>query len=462
MRLALALPAAACATAAAAAWVPWADTSLNVSQIVAQLPEDRGVFLGSPSLLRLPDGSLLASHDFFGAGYKVARDAAYTLRSADGGQTWRPAGSVAGMYWATLFSRPGDAAVYLFGVSGDGNHGVAQLSIARSTDAGESWAPAATLTGSRASYSTGPTPVLLHGGRLWRAFEHNTGPGWASGYAALVASAPADAPDLTDPRAWTLSGELNFSSVAPLVPPAWRAPYPLVAPAYGWLEGGVVPPPDGGPGVSVLLRVNSRPAANKAALLRVAAPDAAPTFVQWVDPFPGGTSKFTVRRDDAGGTRAPPATGLYVALANNVADASVTLPPTCGAVALPAAPVPCCGFIEACAAGPVASCMWCHADARNNLTLAVSADLVTWAVARVVLADDTGVPQYLSELGTGFQYVDWQFDGASGQDILYAVRAGYRGANNYHNSNRVLYGVISDWRAGLPAAAAAAAAAASS
>ena len=29
-------------------------------------PERSGTFLGSPSLLPLPNGSLLASHDFFG------------------------------------------------------------------------------------------------------------------------------------------------------------------------------------------------------------------------------------------------------------------------------------------------------------------------------------------------------------------------------------------------------------
>jgi hypothetical protein len=44
------------------------DSTLGVSQIVASLPERRAVYLGSPSLLYLPSGALLASHDFFGAG----------------------------------------------------------------------------------------------------------------------------------------------------------------------------------------------------------------------------------------------------------------------------------------------------------------------------------------------------------------------------------------------------------
>jgi hypothetical protein len=116
--------------------------------------------------------------------------------------------------------------------------------------------------------------VLLAGGRLWRALEHNTRPGWASGYSACVLSAAADAPDLLDAAAWTLSGELPFAgAVAARVPPGWSRPG--VASTFGWLEGGAVDPGDGGAsGVRVVLRVNSLPAANKAALLSVAAPGA--------------------------------------------------------------------------------------------------------------------------------------------------------------------------------------------
>jgi hypothetical protein len=66
-----------------------------------------------------------------------------------------------------------------------------------------------------------------------------------------------------------------------------------------------------------------------------------------------------------------------------------------------------------------------------------------WRVLTVVLSDDTGLPSFLSELLTGFQYVDWVFDG---EDILYAVRAAYRGGNQYHNSNRILFGRILRWR----------------
>jgi len=442
----------ACASAAASAWTPnFADTTLNVSQIASIQPERLERYLGSPSLLRVPGapgGLLLASHDEFGPGTAVGQRTAYVRASRDGGQTWADAGAgaaagVQGIYWASLFSRPGDAAVYLLGVSNDGNVAgePAQAAISRSLDGGATWtSPAARLTASNASFSTGPTPVLLAGGRLWRALEHNTRPGWASGYSACVLSAAADAPDLLDAAAWTLSGELPFAgAVAARVPPGWARPG--VASSYGWLEGGAVDPGDGGAsGVRVVLRVNSLPAANKAALLSVAGPGATPVFEGFIDPFPGGMSKFSVRRDAA--------TGLFVTLANNVSDDSVSLPPTCAAAAPPPpGPLPCCGFILTCLGAGAPACVWCHAVARNVLTLSVSARLEAgWRVAATVLADDTGTPGYLSELLTGFQYVDWQFDGAAGEDIVYAVRAAYRGGNFYHNANRHLFGIIPAWR----------------
>lgn len=433
---------------AASAWTPnFSDSTLNVSQIASIQPESLGRYLGSPSLLRVPgSGVLLASHDEFGPG--ATSRAVLVRASRDGGQTWADAGpraAVADLQWATLFARPGDGAVYLLGVSNDG--GAAQAAISRSLDGGATWSsPATRLTASNASFSTGPTPVLLAAGRLWRALEHNTRPGWATGYAACVLSARADAPDLLDAGAWTLSGELPFAgAVAARVPAAWARPD--VASAFGWLEGGAVDPGDGGAsGVRVLLRVNSLPAANKAALLALAAPGAAPAFVQWVDPFPGGMSKFTVRRDAA--------TGLFVALANNVSDDGVSLPPTCAAAAPPPpGPLPCCGFLTACAGAGAPSCLWCRAVARNVLTLSVSDRLEGgWRVAATVLADDTGAPAYVSELLTGFQYADWQFDGDAGEDIVYAVRAAYRGGNQYHNANRHLFGIIPAWRTAARAA----------
>lgn len=421
------------------------DSTLNVSQVVSSQPETLGIYLGSPSLVQLANASsnvslLVASHDFFGSSL-ASHSVAKTFVSLDGGATFSASGTAPSLYWASLF-RAG-AALYLLGVSNDGSapSSPAAITISRSDDGSASWSAASALASDAAhSFSTGPTPVLSWAGRLWRAFERNVG-SWGSGYASLVLSASAGgAVDLTSPSAWTLSGELPFSAVAGLVPAAWANASLGVIPNYGWLEGNAVEPEDAADaGVYIMLRVNSAPAANKAALLYVAGPTSAPVFRSWVD-FPGGMSKFTVRRDRNG-------TGLYVTLSNNVVDESVSLPPACGPVTVTGAPLPCCGFLEACAVGAEnATCAWCHAAARNVLTLAVApAAAGPWRVVATILNDDTGVPPFLSEMLTGFQYVDWDFD-ANGQDLLLAVRASYRGANNYHNANRLLFKRVENWR----------------
>lgn len=419
---------------------------MNVTKVVSSLPELSGVYLGSPSLLYLPSGALLASHDFFGPGAGKLLGLTRTLISRAGGP-FTPTGNATDLYWATLFSRPGDPAAYLLGTSGD-EQSQGHITIARSSDEGTTWVTSSLRAGGAQPFSTGPTPVLQSGGRLWRAFEHNVG-SWASGYASAVLSAAADAADLLDPGAWTLSGELPFSAVSALVPANWSsAPPPFtVSPAFGWLEGNAVERDDGRPGVYVMLRVNSAPAANKAALLALSSAAAAPTFEGWVEPFWGGNSKFSVKRDAV--------TQLYVTLATAVPEpAAVLLPPTCGPVALPPGrPLPCCGFLEACSAPTEAvnaTCVWCQATSRASLSLSVArTPRGPWVLAGggPILFDDTGVPSFISKLGTGFQYADFVFEG---EDLVASVRSGYRGSNNYHNSNHHLLKVIPSWRSLVP------------
>ena len=87
-------------------------------------------------------------------------------------------------------------------------------------------------------------------------------------------------------------------------------------------------------------------------------------------------------------------------------------------------------------------------DQRNILALCTSTDLRTWKERKVLLNDDTGFSLNMldSVLYTGFHYVDWQFDGTDGTDIIMLVRTAYRGAVSYHNSNRLTYKRISNWQ----------------
>jgi hypothetical protein len=112
-----------------------------------------------------------------------------------------------------------------------------------------------------------------------------------------------------------------------------------------------------------------------------------------------------------------------------------------------AQPLPCCSMQQQLACGPAAPpCLWCRANARNNLTLSVSPDLLAWRVVRTVMSDDSGLPEWAAQLWTGFQYADWVFNGS---DILAAVRGAYRGAQCYHNSNRLLFQALRGWRSWL-------------
>jgi hypothetical protein len=352
-------------------------------------------YLGSPALARLPDGALLATHDYFGPGcprnHEDEEHLTSVYRSDDDGHTWRSLTHIANAYWSTLFVHRG--AVYLLGCTQQ----YGGIVIRRSTDGGATWThPRDAASGllfrggacqEPPNFHGAPVPVLAAGGRLYRAFEDCTPCQWGRGFQACVISAPDDA-DLLCADAWTMSNRVPFD-------PAW-VPATWVNP--GWLEGNVVEAPSGE--VWNILRVNSEPAVNVAAITRVHDGGRRLTFdpADLID-FPGGMTKFTIRRD--------PVTGRYLALTNPTLDA--------GAV-----------------------------YQRNVLALCVSDDLRHWRIAHTLLTDDTGLSPADSRQYTGFQYVDWLFDG---DDLLYLVRTAYRGAHNFHDSNRITYHRLADFRA---------------
>ncbi len=68
------------------------------------------------------------------------------------------------------------------------------------------------------------------------------------------------------------------------------------------------------------------------------------------------------------------------------------------------------------------------AVARNRLVLCASADLRHWRECLLLIEDDSGLDALRSRQFTGFQYVDWQFDG---DDLIYLVRTAYAGAHNF-------------------------------
>jgi len=370
----------------------------QLSLIKYQDPATR-TYLGSPSILRLDDGSLLATHDYFGPGSPRNLEGEEHLtsvyRSRDDGRTWTNVTHIAGAFWSNLFKHRG--AIYLLGASAQ----YGSIVIRRSEDGGKTWThPRDERTGLIAAggpyhdapnYHCAPMPVLLRDGRLYRAFEDLDPCVWPTGFRTLVISAPEDA-DLLAAASWTFSNRLAFDPA--WLPQEWRR----AVDRPGWLEGNLVGAPNGE--IWNILRFNSWPLVDKAAIVQVSDDGRHCSFdptAGFID-LPGGMSKFTIRRD--------PVTGVYLTISNNNTN--------------PAYP-----------------------SQRNVLSLHMSEDLRHWRHVTTLLEDDSGLPPEQSMAQVGFQYVDWQLDG---EEILYVVRAAYRGAHDFHDANHLAFSRIKDFR----------------
>ena len=370
---------------------------MNLNELRYQDPRTK-TYLGSPSLARLPNGDLIATHDYFGPGCPKNHEGEEHLLSVylshDDGVSWQNVTHVGNAYWSSVFVHRGNP--YILGVSQQ----YGSIVIRRSDDGGYTWThPADARTGllfcgnpfrQVPNYHTAPVPVIESAGRLYRAFEDCDPDVWGAGFQALVISTPADA-DLLDAASWTMSNKLAYD-------PAWTPAAWGTVENPGWLEGNMVVTSDGE--LWDMLRFNAKPLVDKVAVVKIhdegrrISFDPATGFID----FPGGMSKFTIRRD--------PATGLYLTLSNKITDPA-------------------------------------NARQRNILSLHKSAHLVHWEHVQTLIADDSKLPHQVSIDTVGFQYADWIFDGA---DILYLVRTAYSGAHNYHDSNRITFHKLLNYR----------------
>ena len=390
------------------------------SQVKYQ-PERTLTYLGSPSIVRLEDGALLVSHDYFGLkgcpkNHEGEESLTSIYRSEDGGDNWVNITHIMNCYWSSLFLH--DGVVYIFGTSQQ----YGSIVIRRSLDGGFTWThPADDHSGllykggyhrEPPNYHCGPMPVFCHEGRLYRTFEDCDPMIWGKGFQAGVISAPADT-DLLDASNWTISNKIPFDPA--WIPSKWD---PAIAEEPGWREGNVVAATDG-----QLWNIMTYEAGSivEEVATRLRIEDEGKTLS--FDPesgyirFPGSKAKFTIRRD--------PATGKYLSLVNNIADPDLLREMAEGNLK---------------AQGhrgkhPIRQ--------RNVLSLSVSDDLWNWRLVKTLMRDDTGLEPAASVLLTGFQYVDWQFDG---DDLIYVVRTAYRGTRNFHDSNRIIFRRLNNFR----------------
>ncbi len=385
--------------------ISFSATHETLESVIHFSPTSTGIYLGSPSILRLPNGDLLASMDMFGKNAPVSVRDEYNIglifRSTDDGASWDFVTEIVGSFWANLFLHKG--AVYLLGVSEQHGH----IVIRRSDTNGATWTQPVNensgllfpMTEGREApnYHCAPMPVLEYQGRLYRAFEDNVTRKWPAGFHSLVISADVDA-DLLKASSWTMSNKLAYDQDTD--PPEFTrdAENLTGGSAAGWLEGNMVLSPQGK--LLNILRANTLPVVDKAAVVNVSKDGKTVTFdpkTGFID-FPGGMTKFAIRFDEQ--------TKRYWTLANGNTNPN-------------------------------------NPRQRNSLSLYSSTDLKEWTHHAVLLEDLDDYDNIGNESKVGFQYVDFRFDG---DDIIFMSRTAYMGANNYHDANFMTFHRIKGFR----------------
>ena len=348
---------------------------------------ETGVYLGSPSIIILDDGSYLASYENFSRNF-TDDDPRFTFiaRSNDRGNSWEKISSIERLSWANLFSFRGD--LFLIGTIGlSGGYG--PLVIRKSTDQGKTWTDPVNekhgLLRTDEECHTAPMPMIIHEGRIFRAMEDRNPPEeWGVNFRSLVISASVDA-DLMFANSWTTSNRLRYNQ-------DW--------PGRAWLEGNLVITPQGN--IVNILRNDTRPEGGRACIIQVSKYGDEVNFdpeTGFID-FPGGCKKFTIRYDDV--------SGRYWSLTNFIPD-------------------------EYKGGNPERT--------RNTLALVSSKDLRNWEVNKIVL-------QHPDITYVGFQYADWRVDGA---DLVALIRTAYpepdgTNAHNCHDSNHIIFYRVENFR----------------
>ncbi len=177
-------------------WIlPLTASAQDLSQVpgvvIDHSPQSTGIYLSSPAIVIMPDGSYIASHDTFGPN-STENTAGLTsvFRSTDDGLTWTKQSDVSGANWSSLFVYNGD--LYLMGPYKAGGNWV----IRKSTDNGLTWTnPTNSNNGliATGNYGSSPSRIEIYGGRIWAPA---TGP---RAFSAPVGS------DLLKASSWTVS-----------------------------------------------------------------------------------------------------------------------------------------------------------------------------------------------------------------------------------------------------------------
>lgn len=188
-----------------------------------------GMCPASPSLLKLPSGRLIVSHDIFF--YLMEQNITILNFSDDLGKTWNYLSTITPCFWGTLFYFNNN--VYLMGMNGE----YGDLLLYKSNDEGKTFSkPIIIIPGGNRTIGgphKAPMPIVKHNGRLWTAIEYGS---WnLGGHGAGVISIDINK-DIMESKNWVVTPFLQYSK-------QWEGVVNSEKPGY--LEGNVVINQDG-------------------------------------------------------------------------------------------------------------------------------------------------------------------------------------------------------------------------
>ncbi len=314
-------------------------------------PEDTiyafsGNCLCSPSLLRHPDGYLLASMDVYG--HAKPQNLTLIFRSDDDGRTWHYVSELFPCFWGRLFLYEKD--VYMIACSTE----YGDLLIGKSTDGAKTFSePTVLLRGgngknNEAGVHKNPQPMVEYKGRLWNTMEWGA---WGQPYchAAMVMSAKLGS-DLLDADNWLFSEPVKYNPHWEGVPKGKSA---------GNIEGCLVVHEDKFYNIMRYDMTKMTPSYGYVLAYEVNTEDPeAPLRYDHPIKFPANHSKFQIKYDEK--------RKKYYSIASFIKDDE-------------------------------------HKSARDTLVLMESGDLAHWQVERILHERD-------NKEKIGFQYVDFYIE----------------------------------------------------
>ncbi len=360
----------------------------NEGTVVNYLHPDDKVYafsgdrLASPSMVRLPNGTLVASMDVYAKG--GGQNLTLIFRSDDEGETWKYVSALHPCYWGKLFVHNDE--LYMLACSTE----FGDLLIGKSLDGGKTFDTPTVIARCKESGTDGfhraPQNILEHNGRLYTSYEWGKRGEPKVHFTVGVLSVDA-ASDLLEAKHWSVSAPQQLD-------PAWVSELTDVTELTATIEGTVAVDPDGK--VVDILRFECQKA--KAIVYQSDADPSAPLLFERTMDFPAGHSKFIILKDDK--------SGRYYSVATRYFEDGVRT--------------------------------YRGRAPRNLLCLLVSDDLKEWRVAQNLIDY-----RHADMNKFGFQYVDFMF---SGEDILYLCRTAMNGAADFHDSNYITFHRIENFR----------------